>query len=509
MRVYALYALITFLSIRAYRDYFLSLCGLVVLAALTPHPDWPSSVLGIQGANPWNLLLLNVCIAWWQQRQAEGLKWDMPGYIMVLLIAYGAVMMIGSIRLFHDLTGLEHFSKGYLISEYIVNTYKWVVPALLLYDSCRTPERVGQALMAIFAFYMVLALLIIRWMPPQYLVNGETLERRSLKVLVQGMGWHRVNLSAMLSGVSWALLTCTLLWRKHRRYVIAAAGIVLLGQALTAGRMGYVAWAGVGFCISLLRWRKYLLLVPIVPILVILFVPSVAQRMLQGVSTKSGKVDTMTLTASRTLIWPYVIEKIAQRPFVGYGREAMIRTRLTAFLKIFLNEEFAHPHNAYLQWLFDNGLLGAIPVAIFFLCVLWQAIALTRAKDDTGLYLAVGGTTFALIMGHLFSSLGSQTFYPREGAVPFWVAMMLTLRATQMQMAASVPKATRRVVRGGRIAVRIPAAAAAAAPASAAAPAPAAAATAPRLRAGQRTLPRQEATGARPAAAGRGPGRRF
>jgi len=505
MRVYALYALITFLSIRAYRDYFLSLCALVALAALTPHPDWPTSVLGIQGANPWNLLLLNVFIAWWQQRKAQGFKWDMPAYIIVLLVAYGAVMFVGSARLFHDLTGLEGFSKGYLVSEYIVNTYKWVVPALLLYDSCRTPERVSQALLAIFTFYIVLALLVIRWMPPQYLVSGDTLERRSLKVLVQGMGWHRVNLSAMLSGVSWALLTCTLLWRQHRRYVVAAAGLVLLGQLLTGGRMGYVAWAGVGLCLSLLRWRKYLVLVPVVPVLVILFVPSVAQRMLQGVHTTSGKVDTMTLTASRTLIWPYVIEKISKRPLVGYGREAMIRTRLTAFLKIYLNEEFAHPHNAYLQWLFDNGVLGAIPVAIFFLCVLWQAFLLTRVNDESGLYLAVGGTTLALILGHLFSSMGSQTFYPREGAVPFWVAMMLTLRARQMLSAgASVPQPFRTGLRGLRATPAIPAARPA--PAGVAAAAPAAA---PRLRPGQRLVPRGGPERAEQPMAQRRPGRRF
>jgi O-antigen ligase len=504
MRVYALYALITFLSVRAYRDYFLSLCALVALAALTPHPDWPTSVLGIQGANPWNLLLLNVFIAWWQQRKVQGLKWDMPGYLTVLLVAYGAVMALGSLRLFNDLTGLEGFSKGYLVSEYLVNTYKWVVPALMLYDSCRTPERLKQALLAIFTFYVVLALLVIRWMPPQYLVDGETMERRSLKVLVQGMGWHRVNLSAMLAGASWALLTCTVLWRAQRRYVVAAAGVVLLGQALTAGRMGYIAWAGVGFCLSVLRWRRYLVLVPIVPLLIVLFVPSVAQRMMQGVSTPSGKVDTMTLTASRTLIWPYVIDKITQRPFLGYGREAMIRTKLTAFLKFYLNEEFAHPHNAYLQWLFDNGLLGAIPVAIFFLCVLWQAFALTRVSDESGLYLAIGGTTLALILAHLLSSFGSQTFYPREGAVPFWVAMMLTVRATRMRAAAFVARPSVRRWRGGRAAAPSPAAAE-----PAAAAAPAAALSAPRLRPGQRPLSWSERGGAGSPGGPRGPGRRF
>ncbi len=71
MRVYALYLVVFGLSIYAYRDWFKSLCGLIVLMAVIEHPDMPKSILGIQGMNPWNVLLINVMAGWviWRYRR--------------------------------------------------------------------------------------------------------------------------------------------------------------------------------------------------------------------------------------------------------------------------------------------------------------------------------------------------------------------------------------------------------------------------------------------------------
>ena len=49
MRVYALYLLVACLSLYAYRDWFKSLCGLILLMAVIEHSDMPKSIMGIQG----------------------------------------------------------------------------------------------------------------------------------------------------------------------------------------------------------------------------------------------------------------------------------------------------------------------------------------------------------------------------------------------------------------------------------------------------------------------------
>ena len=48
----------------AYRDWFKSLCGCILLMAVVEHPDFPTAVGGVQGMNPWNLAFVNVVMAW-------------------------------------------------------------------------------------------------------------------------------------------------------------------------------------------------------------------------------------------------------------------------------------------------------------------------------------------------------------------------------------------------------------------------------------------------------------
>jgi O-antigen ligase len=423
----------------AYKDWFRAACFLIILIPFYAHPDMPSSVFGIQGLNPWNVFLMSVVFSWAMHRRNEGNRWDMPKGISFLLLAYLAVVLLGFFRMVRDTSYMEQVPTGYIYGEYLINTIKWVVPALLLYDGCRSPERVRAVLFSIVAAYVLLALLIAKWIPPTAALDGAVLEHRSLKVLVTGMGYHRVNLSAMLAGGAWATFCSMPIW-KHRRWAFVAFLVVCYGQALTAGRMGYIAWAVTGLVILLLNRPKYLLLIPILVALVVYGLPGVANRMMQGIDSadaggkmalQSGQVDEYQMTAGRTLIWPYIVDMIKERPWIGYGREAMQRTGLSYRLLAELGESFPHPHDAYLQVLFDNGIVGAAPVLLFYLVMLVKSLRISREKTKDAVAIAVGGASLSVILAHLVSSVGSQSFYPREGAVMIWAAMALMLRVAQ------------------------------------------------------------------------------
>jgi O-antigen ligase len=197
--------------------------------------------------------------------------------------------------------------------------------------------------------------------------------------------------------------------------------------------MGYVTWGTVGLILCLLRWRKYLLLAPLIPIAVIIALPGVADRMLQGFggtdATGEKFVDEYEVTSGRMLIWPHVIAEIMESPLVGYGREAMVRTGLRDFLWEEYQESFPHPHNAYLQWLLDNGLIGFVLVMAFYIAILARA---TRLFFDSysEWYTAIGGVTLGLVLALLVASMGSETFYPREAALGLWGAIGLMLRVS-------------------------------------------------------------------------------
>lgn len=148
---------------------------------------------------------------------------------------------------------------------------------------------------------------------------------------------------------------------------------------------------------------------------------------IQKMQGSAEGADTYTITAGRNLIWPYVIARIADRPWIGYGRLAMVRTGLAHFLSTELDEGFSHPHNAYLEMLFDNGLLGFVLVMPFYGLLLWRSFVLFR-DSRSPVFVAVGGASSAMILGLLIASLASQTFYPREGWMGMWCLMFLMLR---------------------------------------------------------------------------------
>mgnify|MGYP000047146471 CR=1 FL=1 len=453
IRTTLLWMLVSFLAVYAWRDWYKSLCGLILLVAVVQHPDFPNSVLGIHGLNPWNLLLAAIVPAWLNARRHEKLTFDAPPGVIVLLCIFFFFVVLAYVRMASDKAGLvvytEYFfgeppSQMYLLSEYIINCLKWVVPAFMLYDGCRSEQRLRLAVLAVLGVYVLLALQVIRWMPLGMLTSGDDLSERGLKILVNEIGFHRVNMSMMLAGASWALYAArnyppSILFRYG---LIFLSGVCLFALALTGGRMGLVTWALMGGIFALWKWRGLLVLGPVVLILIIALVPAARDRLMQGfaggeVQTNNAIEETLyletdetswyTVTSGRTFAWPFVVAEIAKAPMFGYGRDAMIRTGVAGMLLFEYGESFPHPHNAYLQWLMDNGIVGAIPVIMLYWIFLRRAGSLFADREDKTAEM-IGGICLSLLLAFLIAGIGSQTFYPREGAVGMWCAVGLALR---------------------------------------------------------------------------------
>ena len=410
--------------------------------AFLEHPDMPKNIGGIQGLNPWNVLMFSVISAWFCTRSRDGYAWDMPSYITGLLIVYCLVIVWSFIRLVNDdsmlktLADFEDYSFASAFSEYLVNSIKWALPGILVYDACRTRKRLIIGLAVVLALYLLIGAQVVKHMPIRAVAaDGATLSRLANKLLHKTVGYHRVNLSMMLSGASWAMLGALVLvkGRRNQILIIIAASTISLGQALTGGRAGYVTWGLVGMILCVVRWRQLFIYIPMVVLAVCMFLPGVRDRMLQGFGSQSGNIvkrtDQAEITSGRTIAWSYVIPKIGESPLFGYGRLAMIRTGI--YQKVMDDydegESFPHPHNAYLEMLLDNGYLGFFLVMPFYLVVLFHSLRVLLDRSDP-LFAAVGGAACSLVLALLIASMGSQTFYPREGSVGMWAAIGLILR---------------------------------------------------------------------------------
>jgi O-antigen ligase len=452
IRLTALYLAIGFLCVYAWRDWYKALCGVIALMAVIQHPDMPKTLLGIQGLNPWNVALLSVLMAWFVNRNAEHLKWDMPPAVTGVLLLYLGFVLVGVARMLGDTRFLPpDETTTSLISEQLINTLKWVIPGLLLFHGCRSRERLRFAAASLLAIYALLAVQVLRWMAPHATQGGEVLADMALRMLPREVGYHRVNLSTMLAGASWALLAGRRLFPAGSRWTLlfwGMAGLAVAAQALTAGRTGYAAWAAIGIFFAALRWRKLLVLLPIAVIVVITYFPGVAERMQEGFTEDSvdsspgdavtadqvvtigdGQADLYTVTAGRTLVWPFVVDQIAEKPYFGYGRLGMMRSGLTyeLYQRFGASEAMGHPHNAYLEWLLDNGWIGFAIIMPFYVYLMWTGVVLLR-DHRSPVFEAAGGMLCALVGALLLGALGSQSFYPREGAVGMWCAIGLGLR---------------------------------------------------------------------------------
>lgn len=435
MRVYALYLVVAGLSIYAWKDWFKSLCGLILLMAVIEHEDMPKSIMGIQGLNPWNILMFFILLAWAASRRREGLVWDMPRPVTVLLLLYLGVILVGFARMMADRSHIEDMSVTSLVSEELINTVKWTIPGLLLFDGCRSKQQLTLAVCCLLGLYLLVALQVARQLPIDCAMGGmQGVQLLRLK-LVKGVGYSSCDMSTMLAGASWAMLAmvavCRTKWQKV--LVVCAAALTAYSQALTGGRAGYAAWGVTGLVMGLVKaeWRKYLLLAPVVPITLYMLFPGAAERALQGVGeinvAGEAYVNNDEVSSGRASVWPYVVDKIGESPGVGYGCLAMRRTGLTDFLEAQIGMGFFHPHNAYLEWLLDNGVVGLVPVAAFFgICLVWSAVLFRNTNSPW--YAAVGGIALSLVLAQLLGAMGSQHFYPRVSTTGMWASALLAIR---------------------------------------------------------------------------------
>lgn len=447
IRYTLLWLFIAWVGTMAWKDWYKGVCGLIVLTAVLERPDMPRAMFGISGLNPWNILLIVTVTSWFLHKKREGLHWDVPPGVKTLLLLLLLLFTFGFLRIFLDRQGLEeiralrdygfHFSTGIgLWNQYFLNSIKWVIPGLLLYYGCNSRPRLMMALFSLLAMYLLLSLLVYKAIPPWKIIDVESLTKYALK-LDKRVGYHRVDLSAMLAGASWAFFSAITLMRHgwQRAGMLMAGGMCILGMALTGGRAGYLAWFVTGLVFALFRWRKLLIVIPAIVLILLAFIPQIRDRVMVGIDTTeetgytdSGReVDVKTLTAGRDGIWEFSLEQFRKKPLFGHGRLTILRAGINRQAIEELGESFGHPHNAYIEQLIDNGIIGLALVLLFFLVIIRKSFSLLREKGNS-LHVAIGGVALALVLTQLIASMTAQSFYPRLGVVGMWCAIGLMLR---------------------------------------------------------------------------------
>lgn len=444
IRVIVLTIYVVFFSIHAWRkSWYQSTCAFIILLAVAFHEDVPPSMFGVPGLSLINILLLNIMGAWWKQHRSQGMLWDAPKKVNLKLFFFFTVSLVSTFRL---LTNMDAYYVGSMsendklpglsdfIIEYIFDMIRYSLPAFFIYVGCRTRKDVYLGLFSILGMYLLIGAQVVNYMPLSALtMSGPELSYISFKILKGTLGYSRVTASMVLSGASWAVL-CTLPLTKNwyqKVGIFVAFGVIAFGQALTGGRMGYLTFGIIGAIIGIFKWRKMLLMLFVVGIAVPVFVPAARDRLMMIFQSNSETAGE-DASSGRTEVWPHVIDKIKQKPWFGYGRESMITSGLHKWVStyVFGYKDFTHPHQAYLQFLFDNGIIGFLLAFQIFILIVKGSFWLMQDKADL-LFGSVGGASFSLIIALLVASFTGQTFYIMHQSVGMWALAGLMIRVTK------------------------------------------------------------------------------
>ncbi len=446
MRVYFLWLAIVILFGTGFRHWFYPFCGLVILSAFMQRHDMPTNIMGITGANPWNILLAIVFFHWFLQRVAEGRRWDLGGWPLFILAAYMFMIFVGFVRAVVDIesfapnsmsTGnvrrVNYTVLGLFVDE-LVNPVRYLLPAFLLYDGCRTRTQVKYAIAAIVAMGFSYAVFVVKYIPLGTLL-GTDYVLKSRNRIDREIGLHANDMAYVLVFVFWATVACWPLIKKwsYRVTALGVLTVLALGTALCQSRAGFLTFIAIGGVLAALR-KPILVPVFIIGIMIIpIAMPGIADRMGMGFGQNDGTgesgADWDEITAGRlTNLWPVAIEYIAKSPVLGYGRYAMLRDR-HLFHDILEAEGSVptHPHNAYLEVLLDYGGIGLAVVLTLFSSLLYIAFKQMRDQDDV-LCRVVGTIAFIAGFQNMVIGMSSRALLPRPSAMSMWCAFAISVR---------------------------------------------------------------------------------
>lgn len=227
----------------------------------------------------------------------------------------------------------------------------------------------------------------------------------------RGIYIHKNGLGRMMVLSALVFLLSVNSSRKYRS--IAWAGFVLsialivLSTSKTALAILFISIALLPFY-KALRWRSSLAIC--LAIATIFIGGSVAVLLVSNAEAILGVFGRDLTLTGRTDLWAAVLDKIGERPWLGYGYGGFWRSWEGESAQVLSIVRWAapHSHNGFLDLCLDLGLLGLLTFAFIFLAVCWRSIICLRSIRTSEGLLPIGYLTFLLLANLTESSLFRQ-----------------------------------------------------------------------------------------------------
>jgi len=369
----------------------LGVCALLLPPLLALTPRGAAALAAIAGLGAAGLVLMRPP---WRD---AALRW--PASLLVALLLWGALSAAWSIgpgrSLILDARLAGLFAAGLALS--------------MAARRIAAPWRLSVFFLAGTGLAVALAL--------YDLASGGGLSRY---VTVRGFAAPRLNQIAAWLAMLAAPGTALLLGRGRRLLALAAGLVMAATVVVLAGTAAKVALALSLAVMALICLRRGAVtrVAAALSIVFILTAPLTLPRLAQ-LPRVYAAVDAFKESAGhRLLIWSFVGDRIAERPFAGWGLDAA-RAIPGGKLEIRPGERWLplHPHNAALQLWLELGAPGAALLALFvgwlwlrLAAVAWPPLYAAAAGGSLAAALAVGDASWGVWQEWWIGTLGLALF---------------------------------------------------------------------------------------------------
>jgi len=434
--------LILFIIIYAQRNWFGALCVVVAFTALVDYPGLPNPFQE-KGLNHWSAMVAAVILGWGVSRIACRRPWDLPRRWKVILGLYLAVELLALTRLCINLDEFRHrysyLHPGYayytvtgLIVDEFYGPVRYMFLGFLLFEGARTRNRLLLGLAAVLCAATLWALVVDKETPLGSLSDGGMYFRHRIQ---KWTGRHPNDLATVLVAGFWLAVATAMTRGLHPRWrvvAVLASLPILLALAHTRSRGGYLGFVTGGIAVAMVyRSWKIVGILACAGVVVVLFAPSVTQRILEGVDAQGESANMDEVTGGRDVIWAAAIPGILESPAIGHGQHGYILSR-AYHIRTSQGSLEGHPHSAYLEALLDHGVLFAGFRLAPYVGVLLASFRLAWKQTDP-LFRLVGLSGFIGSFTYLVMGLTGQHFGLTENLFVFWCLTGLVIRAVHMQ----------------------------------------------------------------------------
>lgn len=208
----------------------------------------------------------------------------------------------------------------------------------------------------------------------------------------------------------------------------AALAILIAGVLISLSRETLLGCLVMGFVVILLSRRRLIGLAIAVPALitVLLFVPTVVQRMSEAFSTGG---------AGRTALWHAAWIAFLQKPLFGWGTAGSIEAYDVNFFRVYQAQSVGWvitPHNMPLHIAVEVGIVGLVLFLLAYLSIFLQLRVVPRNDPAADLRVALTAAFVGLAFVSLFIDLATYKYV--------WLVMALIaqLRTVVLMRASTV-----------------------------------------------------------------------